>query len=54
MGLNYNYQEPRGTNKNAYVTDDQEQKYFFTNTNVTDDDTDTEMGLKDLSILNKN
>ena len=37
--------------KNAYVTDGQEPKEFFTNTNVTDADTDSDMGLNGDSIL---
>ena len=51
MGLNENDQEPGGTNKNYYVTDDQKPKENFTNTNVTDADTDAEMGLNDDAIL---
>ena len=51
MGLNENDQEPGGTNKKYYVTDDQKPKENFTNTNVTDTDTDAEMGLNDDAIL---
>ena len=45
MGINDNEQEPGGINKETVVTDDQEPKGFFTNTNVAD--TDTDMGLND-------
>ena len=45
MVLNNNYPEPGGINKNADVTDDQKSKENFTNTNVNDADTDSNMGL---------
>ena len=51
MGLNKNDQEPGGINKKYDVTDDQKPKENFTNTNVTDTDTDAEMGLNDDAIL---
>ena len=50
-GLNKNDQEPGGINKNSDVTCDQEKKLFFTNTNVTDVDTDSGMGLYEYFIL---
>ena len=53
MGLNQNYQEPGGINKNSDVTDDQEPNDMFTNTNLTYSDTDTEMGLNYDAILKK-
>ena len=49
MGLNDNSQEPGGINKDTYVMDYQEPKQFFRNTNVTDDDTDSDMGLNNYS-----
>ena len=51
MGLNENEQEPVGINKNSDVTDDQKQNENFTNTNVTDATTDSEIGLNDDGIL---
>ena len=51
MGINNNYQKPGGINKNTDVTDDQESKEIFTNTNVTDSHTDADMGLNDYAIL---
>ena len=54
MGLNYNEQESGGINKETDVTDDQESKEFFTDTNITDADTDDDMGLNDYAILKQN
>ena len=51
MGLNENEQEPYGINKESYVTDDQEQKYFSTIANVTDADNDADMGLNGYTIF---
>ena len=53
MILNENDQEPRGMNANTDVTDDQESKVNFTNTNITDADIDADMGLNDDAILKK-
>ena len=51
MGINDNEREPGGINKDNDVTDDQESKVIFTNTNVTDADTDTDVGLNNHAIL---
>ena len=51
MGLKDNYQEPWGINKNSDVTYDQEPKELFTNTNVTDADTYSDMSLNADDIL---
>ena len=53
MGLNINYQQTGGINKNTDVTDDQEPKEISTNTNVTDADTDAKIGLNGDDILKK-
>ena len=49
-GLNSNNQEPVGINKKYNVTDDQEPKENFTNTNVINAETDSDMGLNDDAI----
>ena len=54
MGLNNNDQEPGGINKNTDITDEQEPKGNFTNTNVSEADTDDDMGLNDDTILKLN
>ena len=51
MGINNNGQESGGINKNFDVTDEQEPREIFTNTNVTDSDTDTDMGLNNDAIF---
>ena len=51
MVINENYQEPGGINKSTNLTDDQELKETFTNTNVTDADTDSDIGLNNDAIL---
>ena len=51
IGINDNNQETGDINKYINVTVDQEPKEIFTNTNVTDDDIDAEMGLNDDSIF---
>ena len=53
MGLNDNELKPGGINKYTDVTGDQESKEICTNTNVTDADTNADMGLNDYVILNK-
>ena len=53
-GLNKNEQEPGGINKNADVTDWQQQKEISTTNNVTNVETDADMGLKDDAIFKKN
>ena len=53
MSLNDNEQEPGCINKDTDVTDDQEPREFFTNNNVTDADTDADMGLNYYAIFKK-
>ena len=53
MGLNKNDQEPAGINKTPNVTGDQEPKENFTNTNVTDADTDVGVDLNNDAIFRK-
>ena len=53
MGLNYNDQEPGGINKYTDVSYNQETKESFTNTNVTDADTDAYIGLNNYAIFKK-
>ena len=50
MGLNDNDQQPVRINKNANVSDGQEREEIFTNTNVTDADTYSDMGVNDDAI----
>ena len=51
VGLKNNDQQLGGINRNDDVTDKQEPKENFTNTNITDADTDADMGLNNNGIL---
>ena len=50
IGRSENDQEPGGINKTTNVTHDQEP-IFFTNTNLTDADTDADMGYNQNGIF---